>query len=131
MDYTPPIETRTTEQLIEIIANKYAWKDDVIVRAEIELQKRGVPLSTGEKRRKSRINYERKVKKIKAEATYSTKEKLLIVLLGPILFALFTDITPFHAGQGFKIKNRKAIVYQIIGLALWGLMIYLYVKVTS
>jgi hypothetical protein len=131
MDYTPRIETRTTEQLIEIIANKHAWKDDVILRAEIELQKRGVPLSIGEKRRNTRINYEKRVEKIKSEATYSTNEKLLIVLIGPILFALLTDLMPFHAGQGFKRMNRQAIVYQLVGLAFWGLVIYLYINITS
>jgi hypothetical protein len=117
--------------LIEIIAHKHAWRDDVIARAELELQKRGVPLSIGDKRRDSRVNYERKVKKIKSEATYSTKEKILIVLLGPILFALFADFSPFHAGHGFKLKNRQAIGYQIVGLAFWALIIYLYVEVTS
>ena len=131
MDYTPPIETRTTEQLIETIANKDAWKDDVIKRAEIELQKRSVPLSIGEKRRSSRVSFEKKVKKIKSEATYSAKEKMLIVLLGPIIFVLFADIAPFHIGQGFKRKNRQAIVYQMVGLAFWGVIIYLYVNITS
>jgi hypothetical protein len=55
MDYTPPIEARTTEQLIEIIATKEAWKDDVIVRAEKELGKRGVSLKLAENRRISRL----------------------------------------------------------------------------
>ena len=131
MDYDPPIEIRTTEQLIEIIASKHAWRDDVIARAELELEKRGIPLSIGDKRRSSRTKYERKVKRIKSHATFSNKEKLLIVLLGPILFALLTDVTPFHAGDGFKRKNRQAIIYQLVGLAFWGLMIYLYINIAS
>ena len=131
MDYTPTIETRTTDQLIEIISSKEAWKDDVILRAEKELERRGVSLVIGEKRRKSRLNYERRIKQVKSEATYSTREKILIVLLGPILFFLLSDLAPFHVGQGFKRKNRQAIVFQIIGLVFWGVVIYLYFSMTA
>lgn len=131
MDYTPPIESRTTAQLIEIIATKEAWKEDVILRAEKELAKRGVPLTVGANRRKSRINFERRMKRIKSEASYSAREKLLIVLLGPLLFLVLEDLAPFHVGQGFKRKNRQAIIFQIVGLLLWGILIYLYFSMTA
>lgn len=131
MDYTPPIEKRTTEELIDIIAAKDTWKVDVIVRTEKELERRGVPLTIAENRRRSRSKFEKKTKHIRSHASYSGKEKLLIVLLGPLLFLVFQDLVPFHVGQGFKRKNRQAIFFQVFGLLLWGVMIYLYFKVTA
>lgn len=128
MDYKPPINTRTTEQLIEIVETKKKWKPDVVEMAKVELLKRGVSLDIPERRRKSKIKYERKVELIKSRATYSTNEKILIVLLGPLLFMLFHDPFIFRPGQGFKIKNRQGIFYLLIGLGLWGTIFYIYYK---
>ncbi len=125
MEYDPPIEKRTTEHLIEIIENKEEWKDDVIETAKTELAKRGVSIEVQERKRSNRIKFRERVQSIKNRATYTTTEKILIVLIGPILALIFHDIFLFQAGEGFKKKNRQGLFYLIIGLGLWGLTFYI------
>ena len=127
MEYDPPIETRTTEQLIEIVATKETWKPDVVELAKAELKKRGISLKVPEHRRRIGIKYKRKTDSIKGSAEYTDWEKLLIVLLGPISLLFFQDAFMFH-GQGFKKKNRQGIIYLLLGLIFWGLLIYAYVE---
>ena len=128
MDYDPPIETRTTEQLIEIVETKETWKPDVVELAKAELKKRGISLKVPEHRRRIKIKYKRKINSLKGSAEYTDWEKVLIVLLGPLLFVFLLDLTMFHAGQGFRKKNRQGIVYFLLGLVFWGLIIYVYVE---
>ena len=115
----PPIPERTTDQLIEMIETSHRWRDDVLKAASQELEKRGVPFeeqATKYKRRKKRDTaYKRRASKVKAKATYSTTEKVLIVLIGSFLMLLLQDFTLFHSGRGYKQKNRQGWFYLILG----------------
>jgi hypothetical protein len=125
MDIDPPIEKRTTEQLLDIIEAKEQWRDEVVQLAHGELVKRGIPIKTQETRRKSKIKLQEKIQAIKSRATYTTIEKILIVLFGPVLAIIFQDIFMFQAGDGFKRKNRQGLFYLLLGIVLWGLTFYL------
>jgi hypothetical protein len=125
MEYDPPIIKRTTEQLMDIIETREEWKNDVVEMAKIELVKRGVSIKTQETKRKSKNNYLRRIGFIKSKATYTTREKVLIVLFGPVLAILLDDFFMFHSGEGFRKKNRQGIFYLVLGLGLWGLTIYI------
>ena len=127
MEYDPPVDKRTTEQLMDIIETQEQWKSDVVEMAQIELIERGISINKQETRRKNKVNYLRRIVFVKANATYSTTEMVLIVLFGPILAILLDDLLVFHAGEGFKEKNRQGIFYFLLGIALWGLIIYIYV----
>jgi CRISPR/Cas system CSM-associated protein Csm4 (group 5 of RAMP superfamily) len=126
MEFDPPVNKRTTEQLLDIIETQEQWKADVVEMAQIELVKRGVSINKQQKRRKSKINYIRRIVFIKANATYSTTEKILIVLLGPVLAILLDDLLMFHPGEGYKQKNRQGFLYFSLGIGLWGLILYVY-----
>jgi hypothetical protein len=125
MEYDPPIEKRTTEQLIDIIEQKEEWKEDVVEMTKAELIKRGVPIEVQETKRRNRLKFRDRIQSIKNRATYTTLEKILIVLFGPILAFIFQDLFLFQAGEGFKKKNRQGLFYLIIGLGLWGLTFYI------
>ena len=125
MDIHPPIEKRTTEQLLEIIETKEQWRDEVIRLTQDELVKRGIPIKAQETRRKSKIRFQERIQAIKNRATYTTIEKILIVLFGPVLAIIFQDIFMFQAGDGFKKKNRQGLFYLLLGIGLWGLTFYL------
>jgi hypothetical protein len=125
MDIHPPIEKRTTEQLLEIIETKEQWRDEVVRLTQDELVKRRIPVKTQETRRKSKIKFRERIQSIKSRVTYTTTEKILILLLGPVLAIGFQDIFMFQAGDGFKKKNRQGLFYLLLGIGLWGLTFYL------
>jgi hypothetical protein len=124
MDIHPPVHKRTTEQLLEIVETREQWRDEVVKLTQDELVKRGVPLTTQETRRKTQIKYKERTQSIKERATYTTVEKILIVLLGPVLFLIFQDLFMFQDGEGFKKKNRQGLFYLLFGIGLWGLTFY-------
>lgn len=122
MEYDPPIKKRTTEELIEIIEKKEDWQEDVVEMTKTELIRRGIPIETQEKRRQSKLKFRDRIQLIKNRATYTTREKILIVLFGPLLVFIFHDLFLFRAGEGFKKKNRQALLYLIIGFGIWVLI---------
>lgn len=125
MNYDPPIEKRTTKQLMEIVESPDEWQPDLVESTRAELLKRGITLKTQETRRKNKASYRKRIDTIKSRATYSTVEKILIVLLGPALVILLSDLFLFQAGDGFKKKNKQGLFYLILGIGLWGLIIYI------
>jgi|SRR5579859_500678 len=128
MEIHPPISDRTNEQLLDIIETQEEWKPEVVDLAKKELVERGVPIKTQETRRTIRTKFNERIKKTKARATYTEIEKMLIVLLGPILVLLFRDIFMFHSGEGHKRKNLQGMFYLFLGFCLWGLILYLYLN---
>jgi len=126
MKYDPPIEQRTTDQLIEIIESPDEWKPDIVELTRSELLKRGITLKTQDIRRRSKTSYRKRINTIKSRATYTTVEKILIVFLGPLLALLFMDLFLFQAGDGFKRKNRQGLFYFILGIGFWGLIFYIF-----
>lgn len=129
MEYEPPVHKRKTEDLMNIIETCEDWQPEVVEMARIELTKRGISLDKLEIKRKSRIrsriNYVRRSTFIKSNATYSTTEKILIVLVGPIVAMIFEDFSMFHSGEGFKRKNRQGTFYFLLGIGMWGIILYI------
>lgn len=125
MEIHPPIENRTTEQLLEIIETKEDWKEEVVILTQNELAKRGIPIKNQETRRELRIKFRERIQSVKDRATYTTSEKILIVLLGPAIALTFGKIFMFKAGDGFKKKNRQGFFYLLLGFGLWGLTFYI------
>lgn len=107
MEIHPPIPDRTTEQLLDIVETQEQWRPEVVDLAKNELIKRGFEADTLETRRTIRAKYNHRLEQVKARATFTTIEKVLIVLLGPILVPFFRNIFLFHSGEGYKRKNRQ------------------------
>ena len=124
MKIHPPISDRTTEQLIDIIETQEEWRPDVVESAKNELTKRGIPTQTQETRRTIRTKYKLRIERTKARATFTTIEKTLIVLLGPILVLFLSNIFLFHSGEGYKKKNKQGLFFLLLGFGLWGLILY-------
>ena len=131
MEYDPPIHKRTTEQLLDIVETQEQWKDDVVAMAQSELTKRGIPQDKQEDRRRKRkvreASFLRRTLFIKENATYTNTEKILIILIGPVLAFVFDDLFMFHAGKGYKKKNRQGLFYFLLGIVLWGYLLYTYI----
>jgi hypothetical protein len=125
MECDPPIEKRATEELIDIIEQKEEWREDVVELTKAELIKRGVPIEIQETKRRNRLKFRDRIQSIKSRSTYTTLEKILIVLFGPILAFVFQNLFLFQTGEGFKRKNRQGLFYLIIGIGLWGLTFYI------
>src|SRR5690606_13181122 len=107
------------------------WRQEVIDLAQNELIKRGVSIKTQTTRRTIRQKFKKRIETIKARATYTTSEKILIVLFGPILIALLDDLTLFHSGLGYKKKNRQGFFYLVLGIGLWFLTFYIYYYISD
>jgi len=123
MQYDPPVEKRTTSQLMEVIESPGEWKEDLVELTRAELIRRGVSIQKQESRKKSKASYKKRISLIKSNATYSPLEKILIFLMGPFLFILLMDPFLFQAGEGFKRKNKQGLFYLLLGVSLWVLVI--------
>ena len=125
MNFDPPIENRTTEQLIEIIRNSKIWKPEVIEFAAKELQRRGIPVE----QQKHESNIWQKLQQrrsiIKAKASYTKLEMLLIILFTP-LFLVFRHFNIYYHGKDYKKLNRQGFILFILGFSFWIFLIYLY-----
>ena len=120
MKINPPIEARSTAELLEIVEAPGQWQPDVFTLARKELRQRGVTDQTQELRRKSQSSFQRKIATIKARASYTTSEKLLIVLFGPILVFVATNWFLFDPDdEGYKKKNRQRLLFLLLGFLVW------------
>ena len=114
--------------MLDIVETKEQWRENVVDLARQELIERGISIKTQEIRRNNKTKFRQRIEKVKARATYTTLEKILIVLLGPILIFMLDDLFLFDSGEGYKKKNRQGLLYLILGIGLWGLTIYVSVK---
>lgn len=130
MEIHPPIKDRTTEQLLDIIETEEEWRPEVIDSVKQELIKRGIPTQTLEIRKTIRTKFNERIRKTKERSTYTSIEKVLIVLTGPLLVIFFRDILFFYS-EGYKRKNKQGWFYLLLGFTLWGLGLYLYFKIAN
>jgi hypothetical protein len=126
MEINPPIPERTNDQLLDIVETSDQWRMEVVELAQKELKKRGIPVKIQEIRRKNRTRYNRRIEAIKSRATYTTSEKVLIILFGPVLIVIFHDFFIFYAGEGYKKKNRQGFFYLLLSVVFWGLAFWIY-----
>lgn len=131
MEIHPPIPERTTEQLLDIIETQEEWRQEVIDLAREELVRRGIGVSIQETRRKNKKKYNRRITQTKARASYTTIEKIFIVLLGPLLVVVFGNLLLFYQGEGYKNLNRQGLFFTLLGILLWGVSFYLYHKLSK
>ena len=124
MEVNPLIPNRSTEELLEIIESPQQWQPDVVVLAQKELIQRGISTDVQKLRRKNQSKFQRKIETIKARSSYTTTEKILIVLFGPVLVVFLTDLFLFHAGEGYKKKNIQGCLFPLLGFILWIIILY-------
>lgn len=127
MNFNPPIKDRSDKELFEIIENKNEWKPEAFNQAQAELLDRGISLNTQDNRRRSSKKYKSRISKIKSSSFHTNSEMAFLIILGWPLCLIFQDIGIFYSGEGFKRKNKQGISAAILGLLLWGFIIYLIV----
>lgn len=122
MDIAPKIPERTTQELFDIVETGENWREDVVILARAELQKRGFSPELQEIRRKSRTKFQKRIEAIKARATFTPLEKLLIFLFGPVLFIIFFDIFWFYK-EGHRKKNIEGLMFLLSGVGFWTVIL--------
>lgn len=130
MEYNPPIESRTTEALIDIVVREDEWQPQAVEVAKQELLSRGVSSQTIVAAKERQINKERQIERIeraKRTASYTVVEQILMILFFPISLIIFQDI-PFFNNEGYKKKNTQGCICFIISLILWGTVLYMMSK---
>ena len=115
----PAIPDRSTKDLLEIIETPENWQPGVVVLAKKELIQRGISSDVQEQKRKRQSNFRSKIEAIKLRSSYTKIEKLLIVLFGPILVLILTDLFLFHVGEGYKKKNQQGVFFLLPGFVVW------------
>lgn len=125
MKFDPPIKERSDKELFEIIENKDAWEPEAFRQAQYELQNRGISIENQKNRRQIQRKYKSRVAKIKAAASYSFTDAVLIILFGLPLMVIFpSGDNIFYTGSGYKKKNRQGCLIGILALLFWGLVVY-------
>jgi len=117
--FDPPIEKRTTDQLV-IIANSNTddWQKEAILLANSELLKRG--LSSEDQKRRfieleqfEKLEFRKELERRKVE-DYSIVEMIFIVLRWPIY--LFSDWR--LKKDGFHLKHKRRLQLLLLGAIL-------------
>ena len=100
-EYNPPINKRSTKDLLAIVENVENvgdWKDDALEQARKELELRGYTISQQKRREQSKIASRKRVNKIKAEARFTPTIMVLLFLFAPLLLAASFGSFPFFDG---------------------------------
>src|SRR6218665_3019599 len=97
----PTIHELSTQRLIEIVEGREKWKEEDSVKAREELIRRGVSIEQQQTTRRILLNFRRRIKRVKTNATYASREKVFIVLLGPVLIVLLDDLFMFYSGEEY------------------------------
>lgn len=91
-----------------------------------ELIRRGVSIPSIEARIKRKSTLAERITKIKERAKYTGREKLFIVLIGPVLIVFMNNLFLFRPGHGYKQKNRQGLFYSLIGIISWMAVLYFF-----
>lgn len=128
IQFHPPVEERSDEQLLEIVMNEEAWESLLVEQARLELVNRRISLNQQKKSKDFYQRYHAKVAQVKANASWSVWRRVLIIFLGPIdllSFDIFSSES-VYAGEGYTKRNRQGLVCLGLGFALWaGLLLVL------
>lgn len=119
MHYSPSIESRPTEQLIDLVANSKDWEPEAVEMAKNELNKREVSLDIVIKKKKNQLKYKRRIEQIRAKVELSAIDKCFMFFLGPLVFFILRDFSFVYVGNGYQKKNRQSLIYFIFGLVFW------------
>ena len=128
MEYQPPIESRETNDLLEIITSPEDWEPVAIEQARIELSSRGISVDEQMNREKAYKKFKKKSLFLKGNASYSKLELVLLTLFGPVIILLLQDFWIMSVDAEYKKKKRQGRIALSIGFALWAFTIYVIFK---
>ena len=121
MEFDPPIHSRSTKDLISIVECPEDWEAKAVSQARDELVNRDIYFDKQESYRKTYSRLTKRVKKIKANARFSTFEMTFYIVLFPI--AVYLLGWPFlYVEEGYSTMNKQAWIIIICGPLLWFLV---------
>ena len=141
--YSPPIEERSTEELLKIIETPVDWREDALSKARIELTKRGFPIPKQKRREKSQKQFENRINGIKSKASFTRSEKLVLFLMAPIILSIkiasHSEFIPIPSGkstwelksEGFEKKWKQRLSLILTGNLFWLFILILYLELFS
>lgn len=134
--FTPPIESRSTEELLSIAADPGAWQPEARALAEMELDRRGVPRRSVDEAKvmaSERHAADLRQRAFNAEESYSAGTMVRIFLTAPFLVLMklisWKFHLPFRLGlteldkENFNRKYRQRMTMLVAGTSLWMLVL--------
>lgn len=123
LKYDPPIETKSTDDLLEMIANSDDWNEDAITIAKDVLAKRGIKYE--KQIFEEQINKKAKRRKniIKENAGYSIYFRIILLVFPFIIFfpLSFETIIGLE-NEGYYKKAKERFFYLLAGFIIWILI---------
>lgn len=119
----PPISSRSTDSLIEVIRNPEDWTEEVSILAESELIKRGYTRGKLHMILQIHKNFVRRSMRVKNNAEYKAHEKLFLFLVGPIAILLLRRPGAFSKSSDFVKMNTQRRWLLTGGFLLWSTIV--------
>lgn len=125
--FNPPIATRTSKDLVKIVAISEDWDAEAVEQAEAELVKRGVEFEDLAKREKYIHDRKEKLEELRrAKESYSVLDFIFEPL--STLFEILISWELKKDGYLRKARQQKVFRAIIIGIAV---IIYLYTFINN
>ena len=139
MEFHPPFEKRTTEELIKIaISTTEEWQHEAIIQAKEELLKRNIPalelqnrieIIRNEKLKQEKI--ERIHNNVKATASYTGWQLGLLFILAPIVITEYYGLSGKSLWrlneEGYKLMFKQRFIALIAGITFWVVYFKLFI----
>lgn len=116
LDYQPPFNKRSTEELLEIIGNEEEWENDAVELAYTELKERNVTSDEFIKAKEDFKNIQLQEKIKKANESYSVIE---FILEPATIFALIIQWELKKDGYLRKARQLNRIRFVVVFIAFW------------
>jgi hypothetical protein len=137
--FSPPIESRSTEDLIAIkFASTEYWQQEAIDQAQKELTKRGV---SREEEKRLTDNLAKEIKHSEAKEqlrleknaveSYTTFKKVEIFFASPLILLgkyYMKDSLSMLNAQNYKLKYKQRLSMLVSGSLFWILVLWLMSK---
>lgn len=123
MRYNPPIEYRSTDELLEMVSNIDDWNEDALLMARNELINRGVCYETQNFNEQINKKAKRKKNLIKENASYTIFFRLLLLFFPFITFFPFSSDTIIGLeNEGYYKKAKQRFFFLLGGFLIWFLI---------
>jgi len=123
LNYNPPIQARSTDDLLEMIINKDDWNEDALSIAKDELTKRGVTYEKQIFEEQINKKAKHKINIIKENAGYSIYFRILLLIFPFVTFFPFSIETIIGLeNDGYYKKAKQRFFYLLAGFIIWFLI---------
>ena len=126
LNYNPSIESRSTDELLEIVSNIEDWNEDAVLVAQDELIKRGIKSDKQSFLKDITTKAKTKKSSIKENASYPRWYLIFMFLLPFLAFRHFFDNNDSVIeleNEGYYRKAKQRFFCLLGGFIMWVLII--------